>query len=71
MILPLLDAELIGYNNPNHSQKPPLTEESAVELIERAFRAAAERDIYTGDRLEIIILNKEGTKTVWRQLRRD
>lgn len=71
MILPYLDAECIGYNNPDHDKKPPITEESAIDLVERAFRAAAERDIYTGDRLEIIVLNKEGTRTVWKQLRKD
>ena len=71
MILPFLDSECIGYNNPNHDKKPPLTEETAVELVERAFKAAAERDIYTGDKLEIIVLNKEGSKTIWKQLRRD
>ena len=71
MIVPLLDAELVGYNNPNHSKKPPVSIESAIDLIERAFKACAERDIYTGDRLEIIVLNKEGTRTVWKQLRRD
>lgn len=71
MILPFLDAECIGYNNPNHDKKPALTEETAVELVERAFRGVAERDIYTGDKLEIMILNKEGSKTVWRQLRKD
>lgn len=51
MILPLLDCETVGYNNPDFHKKPPLTEESAIDLIERAFKAAAERDIYTGDRL--------------------
>ena len=51
MILPFLDAECIGYNNPDHHKKPPLTEEGAVDLIERAFKSAAERDIYTGDKL--------------------
>ena len=71
MILPFLDAECTGYNNPKHSEKPPLKPEDGVDLIEKAFRSAAERDIYTGDRLEIIILTKEGSKTVWRQLRKD
>ena len=41
MILPLLDAEVGGYNNPNHSKKPPITPESAVELVYQAFRSAA------------------------------
>ena len=51
MILPFLDAEVTGYNNPKHSEKPPLTADGAVELVTRAFHAAAERDIYTGDKL--------------------
>jgi 20S proteasome subunit beta 6 len=71
MILPFLDAEVSGYNNPNHSKKAPLTPERGVELVYEAFRAAAERDIYTGDKLEIIILTKDGAKKEWRQLRRD
>ena len=41
MILPFLDAECVGYNNPDHDKKPPLNEESAVDLIEKAFRSAA------------------------------
>ncbi len=30
MILPFLDAEVSGYNNPNHSKKAPLTTERAT-----------------------------------------
>ena len=41
MILPFLDAECTGYNNPKHSEKPALTPEGGVDLIERAFRSAA------------------------------
>lgn len=48
-----------------------MTPEGAVDLVEKAFHSAAERDIYTGDQLEIMILTKEGSKTVWRQLRKD
>jgi 20S proteasome subunit beta 6 len=33
MILPFLDAEVGGYNNPNHKNKPALTQESAVDLV--------------------------------------
>ena len=71
MILPFLDAECIGYNNPKHNEKPKMTPERAVDLVELAFRSCAERDIYTGDQLEIIILTKDGSKTEWRQLRKD
>jgi 20S proteasome alpha/beta subunit len=58
MILPYLDAEVVGYNNPNHSKKAPLTPDRAVEIVETAFRSAAERDIYTGDKLEILVITK-------------
>lgn len=71
MIIPYLDSEVIGYNNPKHNEKPPLTVASAVELIANAFKACAERDIYTGDKVEILIVTKDGIQKEWRQLRRD
>ena len=71
MIIPFLDAEVTGYNNPKHSEKPPLTVNSAVELVHTAFKSCAERDIYTGDKLEILIVTKDGIQKEWRQLRRD
>lgn len=71
MILPFLDSEVTGYNDPKHSEKPALTAERAVDLVETAFRSAAERDIYTGDKLEILVVTKDGSRKEWRQLRRD
>lgn len=71
MILPFLDSEVIGYNDPKHSQKPPLTVDRAVELVELAFKSAAERDIATGDKLEILVVTRDGSRKEWRQLRRD
>ena len=71
MIIPFLDAEVVGYNNPKHSEKPPLNIPRATKLVYEAFRSAAERDIYTGDRLEILVVTKDGTQREWRQLRRD
>lgn len=71
MILPFLDSEITGYNNPRHAQKPPLTADRAVDIMELAFRSAAERDIATGDKLEILVLTADGARKEWRQLRRD
>ena len=71
MIIPYLDSEVIGYNNPRHAEKPPMTIASASELVFNAFRSAAERDIYTGDKLEILVVTKDGVQREWRQLRRD
>ena len=51
MIIPYLDAEVVGYSSPNHRSKPKLAVDSARQLVFNAFRSAAERDIYTGDKL--------------------
>ena len=71
MIIPYLDAEVVGYNNPNHHLKPKLTVQSARDLVIKAFKSAAERDIYTGDKLQILVVTKEGIERSWEQLRRD
>lgn len=39
--------------------------------MEAAFVSAAERDIYTGDDLEIFVITPSGTSKYVRQLRRD
>lgn len=33
MILPYLDAEVVGYNNPKHSEKPALTADRAIDIV--------------------------------------
>lgn len=33
MILPYLDAEVVGYNNPKHSLKPALTADRAIDIV--------------------------------------
>ena len=60
MILPYLDSEVHGYNNPKHKEKPPMPPDVAVQTVIKAFKAAAERDIATGDKLEIMVLTKDG-----------
>ena len=48
-----------------------MTADRAVDTIELAFKSAAERDIATGDKLEIMVLTADGVRKEWRQLRRD
>lgn len=48
-----------------------LTKEEALRVAKDAFTGAAERDIYTGDSLEIHIVDKDGVKTELYELRKD
>ncbi|KAG6670430.1 hypothetical protein I3843_Q065100 [Carya illinoinensis] len=49
----------------------PLSESEAVDLVKTVFASATERDIYTGDNLEIVILNSEGIRREYMELRKD
>ena len=52
-------------------EKLPLTVEKAVNLVKDVFISAAERDIYTGDAIELHVISKDGVKTDRFPLRRD
>jgi hypothetical protein len=49
----------------------PLSEFEAVDLVKDTFASAAERDIYTGDAVEIVIINREGVRRELMDLKRD
>ncbi|KAF8653804.1 hypothetical protein HU200_061925 [Digitaria exilis] len=49
----------------------PLSESEAVDLVKDVFASATERDIYTGDRLEIVVINSSGTQREYIELRKD
>jgi 20S proteasome subunit beta 6 len=74
ILQPLLDNQ-IGFKNQqgiNAGAEPELTKEKAVALVKDVFISAAERDIHTGDAVQIIIVNsgKQPDKLVF-DLRRD
>ena len=60
MLLPYLDSVFVGYNNPKADKKTKFSKEETVELLYKAFTSTAERDIYTGDKVEIVIIDKNG-----------
>ncbi|CDP06340.1 unnamed protein product [Coffea canephora] len=41
------------------------------DLAKTCFTSATERDIYTGDKLEIFVLNAEGTRREYMELSKD
>ncbi|CAH9135070.1 unnamed protein product [Cuscuta epithymum] len=49
----------------------PLSENEAIHLVKTCFASATERDIYTGDKLEIMILNSQGIRREEMELRKD
>ena len=52
-------------------ERDELTLEKAVCFVKDAFIAASERDIYTGDCVEIHVITREGIQTEKFALRRD
>ena len=70
MLQPLLDNQ-IGYLNQTGVEKKPLTVDKVVQLITDVFISAAERDIYTGDGIEINIIKSDGIEVKQVPLRRD
>jgi 20S proteasome subunit beta 6 len=68
-IIPLLD-NVISHKNRLDAQRV-LSVEEVVEIVKDAFVTAGERDIYTGDALEIKVITKDGIQTIAFQLKAD
>ncbi|CAA6659436.1 unnamed protein product [Spirodela intermedia] len=74
LIIPVLDNQLKSPSPlllPAKDAVTPLSEGEAVDLVKDVFASATERDIYTGDQVEIVIINASGIKREYVQLRRD
>lgn len=61
----------IGFKNQTGVVKEPITREKAISLVKDVFISAAERDIYTGDGLQIHVISADGIETELLPLRRD
>lgn len=70
LIQPFLDSQVSRKNQTNPSQEP-ITMEFAVKIAKDAFAAAAERDIYTGDSVQIWVITRNGCTQESYPLRRD
>ncbi|MED6145219.1 Proteasome subunit beta type-1 [Stylosanthes scabra] len=74
LITPFLDNQLKSPSPllyPPVDAVTPLSEAEAVELVKTVFASATERDIYTGDKVEIVILNASGIRREYMDLRKD
>lgn len=68
-IWPLLD-NLVGHKN-RLDEKKPLSSDEVISIIKELFIVATERDIYTGDSVEIKLIKKDGVTTEVFQLKKD
>lgn len=68
-VVPLLD-NLVGHKN-RLDEKKPLTVDEAVRIVKMCFVVATERDIHTGDSVEIKIITREGVRLEVFQLKKD
>ncbi|CAK9222974.1 unnamed protein product [Sphagnum troendelagicum] len=74
LIMPVLDNQLKSASPlvlPLRQSTTPLSEVEAVDLVKDTFASAAERDIYTGDGVEIVIVNRDGIRHELMDLKRD
>ncbi|KAL0047464.1 hypothetical protein WJX82_004036 [Trebouxia sp. C0006] len=71
---PVLDNQLKAASPlrvPAKNWMTSLPEDEAIDLIKDVFVAAGERDIYTGDAVEILVINKNGTRRDILELKKD
>lgn len=74
LIMPVLDNQLKTVSPlvlPAQSSATPLSEAEAVDLVKDCFATAGERDIYTGDGVDIWIINKDGLRVEHQDLKLD
>ncbi len=71
LIQPLLDSQIGKKNRIDAASIPEYTLTEAVQITKDAFTSAAERDIYTGDFVEIWKITAQGVESELFPLRKD
>jgi 20S proteasome subunit beta 6 len=70
LIQPFLDNQVMQKNHEGGSPQM-LSIEDALKIVKDAFTSATERDIYTGDYLQLWITTKDGTRSEVYPLKKD
>lgn len=70
LIQPLLDSQ-VSFKNQKLVPNRKLSMAETLSLVKDAFTSAGERDIYTGDSVEIAIITAQGIKWETLQLKKD
>lgn len=69
MAAPLLDNQFVGHNH--MEKKLAQNEQDVEEAAKDIMNSIAERDIYTGDNVELVMIKATGISTVRHAIRRD
>eukprot|EP00824_Muranothrix_gubernata_P016321 TRINITY_DN33875_c0_g1_i1.p1 TRINITY_DN33875_c0_g1~~TRINITY_DN33875_c0_g1_i1.p1 ORF type:complete len:247 (+),score=46.12 TRINITY_DN33875_c0_g1_i1:14-754(+) len=69
LLIPVLDSQLKGHNHlvPEY----PTDSSFVTNMVKDVMNSCAERDIHTGDAVEIMVITKTGVTTVKEKLRSD
>jgi 20S proteasome subunit beta 6 len=70
LIQPLLDNQ-VGLKNQTDPDRTPISLDRALRLVRDGFNVATERDIYTGDAVEVHIITRDGVRVETFELRKD
>ena len=69
LVTPVMDSQLKGHNHIKEELCESL--DKAKSLLMDVMNSCTERDIYTGDQLELVTVTSAGTKTEFSKLRAD
>lgn len=61
----------VGRKNQQNASTAPLTLDAVLRITKDAFTSATERDIHTGDNLQIFIVTRDGVEEQNYPLKRD
>jgi 20S proteasome subunit beta 6 len=70
LVQPFLDNQ-VGFKNQHGVQRHLLDRQTALRLTKDAFIGATERDIHTGDYLELFVIDKDGINVEKMDLKKD
>lgn len=70
LIQPLLDNQ-VNFKNQAGVEAQPLPLDRVLKIVKDAFTSATERDIYTGDSVEIWVIKKSGVTMESYPLKKD
>lgn len=71
LIQPVVDNQVDRKHQAGKKRWDDITEDEAVALVQDSFTSAGERDIYTGDSVDIAIINKDGIRYQTFELKKD